>query len=67
MLELHKRSVARKHVHAAARGISRKPRREKKLPPSAVQQEMHDASTGFQQMLEQWPQMLDPIEPAHYA
>src|SRR5438067_6545704 len=67
MLELHKRSVARKRcAHLCAQDFA-EPAPRKKIPLSVAPQEMHDASTGFQQMLEPSPQMLDPIRPAHYA
>jgi len=52
----NKRSGARKRSHIArARTIHGAERAEKKFQVSDRPQEMHEASTGFQQMLERWP------------
>jgi hypothetical protein len=68
MIGMHKRSGARKRGRPARfAAIRETARAQKKFQLSVPQQEMHEASTGFQQMLEQLAQMLDPMRPAHYA
>jgi len=68
MIGAHKRSAARKRARLArAAPIAERTHAQKKFALSVAPQEMHEASTGFQQMLEPFSQMLDPIRRAHYA